>query len=112
LSHPHATAAFYMRLLEVKSMVELYRTRSSPSSGFMYTPSPPEYVSREFVETLVESLGTALQLARIIVSDPSGKSELDHMLQAAVVSQIDDCLKSAKETFPNAESFQEPPPPQ
>jgi hypothetical protein len=39
-----------------------------------------------------------------------GKSQFTAWVQSVIVAQIDDCLNSAKETFPDAESFKFPPP--
>jgi hypothetical protein len=113
LPHPHATTEFYMRLSETKTMVEMLRTKTDPP-GITYSSPTLEYIKPEFAETVVESLITALQLARPIVAnegDSSAKSQLAAWVQTTVVSQIDDCFKSAKASFPNAESFREVPPP-
>jgi hypothetical protein len=113
LPHPHATTEFYMRLSETKTMVEMLRIKTDPP-GITYSSTPLEYIKPEFAETVAESLITALQLARPIVAnegDSSGKSQLAVWVQVTVVSQIDDCFKSARVSFPNAESFKEVPPP-
>ncbi len=111
LPHPHATTEFYMRLSEVRSMLEALRTKTDPSSATNVT-APPEYVTPEFAATIADSLITALQLARPIVANdnnPSARSQLTAFVQTTVASQIDECLESAKTTFPDAESFQTPP---
>ncbi len=78
LPHPHATIEFYMRLSEAKTMVEMLRTKVDPP-GIMYSSPPVEYVTPEFAASVVDSLSTALQLARPIVAnkgDFSGKARL------------------------------------
>jgi hypothetical protein len=114
LRHPHATAEFYMRILEAKIMVEMLRTKTDVP-GIMYTAAPVELVTPQFAGSVADSLLTALQLARSIVADEEmsvGKPQFTAWVQSVVVAQIDDCLASAKETFPDAESFKFPPPPQ
>jgi hypothetical protein len=114
LRHPHATAEFYMRISEAKVMVEMLRTKTD-GPGIMYTAAPVDFVSPQFAGSVADSLLTALQLARSIVADEEmavGKLQFTAWVQSVVVAQIDDCLASAKETFPDAESFKFPPPPQ
>jgi hypothetical protein len=109
LSHPHATTEFYMRLSETRAMVEALANKTDPP-GITYSAPVMKYVTPAFAETVVESLITALQLARPIVSgegDSSSKSQLGKWVQVTVVRQIDNCLESAKVSFPNAEAFRE-----
>ncbi len=109
LPYPHSTTEFYMRLSEVRSMLEALRTKTDLPSH-MNVSVPPQFVTAEFAATIVESLVTALQLARPIVANegsPSTKSQLATLVQTTVVGQIDECLVSAKAVFPNAESFKE-----
>ena len=113
LRHPHATVEFYMRILEAKVMVEMLRTKTDVP-GIMYTAAPIDFVTPQFAGSVADSLLTALQLARSIVADEEisvGKRQFTTWVQSVIVAQIDDCLASAKETFPDAESFQSPPPP-
>jgi hypothetical protein len=114
LKHPHATVEFYMRILEAKVMVEMLRTKTTVS-GITFTAAPVELVTAEFAGSVADSLLTALQLARAIVADQEksvGKPQFTAWVQSVVVAQIDDCLNSAKETFPDAESFKFTPPTQ
>jgi hypothetical protein len=107
LPHPHATAEFYMRVLEAKVMVEMFRTKTD-APGIMYTAARIEYVTPEFAGSVADSLLTALQLARPIVADEDIsiiKTQFSEWVQSVVVAQIDDCLNSAKQVFPDAESF-------
>ena len=100
--------------MEAKVMVEMLRTKTDVP-GIMYTAAPVDFVSPQFAGSVADSLLTALQLARAIVADEEmsvGKPQFTAWVQAMVVAQIDDCLASAKETFPEAESFQVPPPPE
>jgi hypothetical protein len=113
LRHPHATAEFYMRIFEAKAMVEALRTKTNVH-GIMYTATPVELVTPEFAGSVADSLLTALQLARSILANEEmsvGKPQFTTWVQSVVVAQIDDCLNSAKETFPDAGSFRFPPPP-
>jgi hypothetical protein len=111
LPRADAIAQFYMRILEAKVMVEMFRTKTNPP-GIMYTPAPQEYVTAEFAGSVADSLLTALQLARAILADEPmsvSKSQFTGWVQSVTVAQIDDCLNSAKATFPDAESFKFPP---
>jgi hypothetical protein len=97
LSHSHATVEFYERIAEANGMLEALRTKAG-------TPA----ITRNNVAVFADSLITALQLARCIISsedEPSAKRQLGSLVQAKMVRQIDSCLKSAKAVFPNAESF-------
>jgi hypothetical protein len=81
----------------------------------MHLAAPMEFVTPQFAGSVADSLLTALQLARAIVADEEmsvAKPQFTAWVQSIAVGQIDDCLKAAKEVFPNAESFQFPPPPQ
>ena len=111
LPHPQATTEFYMRLSEVRGMLEALRTKTDPQS-FINVQAPPEHVTPDFAASIADSLVTALQLARPIVAsdgDSSAKSQLAAWVQTTVVGQIDECLKSTKESFPSAGSFKTPP---
>jgi hypothetical protein len=111
LSHPHATTEFYMRLSEVKNMLEALRIRTSPPSA-TYVTAPAQFVTPAFAATIADSLITALQLARPIVAnegDPATRSQLSTLVQGVVAGQIDECLKSAQADFPNSEAFKLPP---
>lgn len=103
LPHPNATIEFYMRLAEVRGMLEALRTKTDPSSATYVSP-PVQYVTPEFAVSIADSLITALQLAHPIVANDGNlaKSHLAAWVQTTVVSQIDECLKSAKVSFPNA----------
>jgi hypothetical protein len=84
LRHPHATAEFYMRIQEAKTMVEMLRTKTDVP-GIMYTASPVEFVSSEFAGSVADSLLTALQLARPIVADEEmsvGKPQFTSWVQS------------------------------
>jgi hypothetical protein len=111
LPHPQATTEFYLRLSETKTLVEMLRTKTDPP-GITHSSPVLEYIKPEFANTVADSLITALQLARPIVANEgnfSAKSQLGAWVQATVVGQIDDCFKSARESFPDAESFKPPP---
>lgn len=111
LPHPQATTEFYMRLSEVRGMLEALRTKTDPQS-FINVQAPPEHVTPDFAASIADSLITALQLARPIVAsdgDPCTKSQLAAWVHTTVVGQIDECLESAKASFPSAESFKTPP---
>lgn len=103
LPHPSATTEFYMRLSEAKSMTEMLRAASPPPVSAIYTTAPPEYITRENVEVLADSLITALQLAKNILED--NPAPLAAAVRGEVLGQIDECLLSARQSFPNAESF-------
>jgi len=110
LPHPQATVEFYMRLAEARMMVEMLQNKTTPQ-GIVNVNPPVENVTPQFAGSIAESLITALQLARSIIADDvpsSHKAELTGYVNATVISQIDDCLTSAKQTFPDAESFKTP----
>ena len=68
-------------------------------------------VSHDNAAKIADSLITALQLAHAIICDEGDLSEreqLEGMVRGIVGSQIDECLKSAKASVPNAELFQLP----
>ncbi len=97
LPHPNATAQFYMRLSEAKAMVESLQMASVEQ----------EHVSAENAATIADSLITALQLAHgILASD--GDPRMAEWVGQTMVRQIEECLQSARLSFPNAESFQIP----
>jgi hypothetical protein len=100
-----------MRLEEAKSMVEMFRTRTNPQ-GITYASPPVEIVTPEFAGSVADSLITALQLAHSIVTDEasSNKFQLTARVRATVARQITDCLESARQHFPHAESFRGIPP--
>ncbi len=88
LRHPHATAEFYMRILEAKVMVEMLRTKTDVP-GIMYTAAPVELVTPQFASSVADSLLTALQLARSIVADEEmsvGKPQFTAWVQSVVVA--------------------------
>lgn len=110
LPHPQATVEFYMRLAETRMMVEMLQNKTT-SQGVVNVNPPVENVTPQFARSIAESLITALQLARSIIADDanaSHKAQLSGYVKATVVSQIDDCLISAKRIFPDAESFKTP----
>jgi hypothetical protein len=114
LPHPHATAEFYMRLAEARTLTEMLRTKTDPQ-GIANMSPPRENITPEFASSVADCLITALQLARIIIAnegDASGKSLLATAVQATIISQIDDCFEAAKKSFPDAESFSLPDTPQ
>jgi hypothetical protein len=88
LRHPHATAEFYMRILEAKVMVEMLRTKTDVP-GIMYTVPPVELVTPQFASSVADSLLTALQLARSIVADEEmsvGKPQFTAWVQSVFVA--------------------------
>lgn len=107
LPHPQATVEFYMRIGEAKAMLDTMRTKSQQSSATNIS-APQELVSKENAAVVADSLITALQLAQPIiagVSHSSTETALDSMVSQTVLKQINDCLHSAKQTFPTLESF-------
>jgi hypothetical protein len=94
-----------MHLAETKAMMEALRTRpEAPTSG----EALPDQVTPEAAEKLADSLIMALRVARPIVAredNVDNGSHLTEWVHATVVSEIDDCLQKARETFPNAQLF-------
>lgn len=97
LPHPNATAQFYLRISEAKAMVESLQIPSVAQ----------EHVTTENAATIADCLITALQLAHGILSS-DGDPRLAEWVDREMIGQIDECLKSAKASFPNAESFKLP----
>jgi hypothetical protein len=110
LPHPQATTEFYMRLAEARVMVEMLQKKTTPP-GIMHTSSTPEDITADFAASVADSLLTALQLARPIIANEQEAPQLRVWVDKVVTGQIDDCLKSAKASFPAAESFRDPTPP-
>jgi hypothetical protein len=97
LPHPNATTQFYMRLSEAKAIVESLQMASVEQ----------EHVSAENAATIADSLITALQLAQgVLVGE--GHPQMADWVGQVMVRQIEECLQSARQSFPNAESFQTP----
>lgn len=92
LPHPNATAQFYMRLSEAKAMVELLQMANVEQ----------QYVLPENAATIADSLITALQLAHGILAG-DGDPRLADWVTQVMVHQIEECLQSARVSFPNAE---------
>jgi len=105
LPHANATTEFYMRLSEAKTIVE------SMQMAFRQAPAA-QLVTPDLAATIADSLITTLQLARGILgddeADPAERAHFEGWVRGIMVNQIDDCLRSAKVTWPNAESFQVP----
>lgn len=97
LPHPNATTQFYMRLSEARAMVESLQMASIEQ----------EYVSAENAATIADSLITALQLAHGVLGN-DGDPRMAEWVGQVMVRQIDECLKSARHSFPDAVSFQPP----
>jgi len=97
LPHPNATAQFYMRLSEAKAMVESLQMANVEQ----------EFVLPENAAAIADSLITTLQLAHGILAG-DGDPRLAGWVTQVMVRQIEECLQSARMSFPNAESFQTP----
>jgi hypothetical protein len=104
LSHPQATTEFYMRLVEARVMVEMLQKKTTPQ-GIMHTSPSPDYVTADFAGSVADSLLTALQLARPIIANEPEAPHLMLSVGQVVTRQLDECLRSAKRSFPDAESF-------
>ena len=97
LPHPNATAQFYMRISEAKAMVESLEIANVAQ----------EHVTPENAATIADSLITSLQLAHGILAG-DGDPGLAASVRREMIRQIDECLQSARTSFPNAESFRAP----
>jgi hypothetical protein len=101
-----------MRLSEAKAMIQSlqakigrYAAEVGPAMAAM------DHVTPEFAQAIADCLVTALQLARAIIADrfdPVSRAQLSEWVGREMVGQIDDCLRSAKASFPHAESFKTP----
>jgi hypothetical protein len=106
LRRPQATVEFYMRVQEAKAMTAMM---AASVSGMSSAQSAMQTVQPSNAEAIADSLITALQLAHSIASDADGlSSQMDLWIRDAVLQNIDDALRSAQQTFPNAESFKRP----
>jgi hypothetical protein len=106
LPHPNATVQFYMRLAEAKAMLESLQTKST-NAATTAASARREKVTPEFAATIADSLITALQLARAILGR-EGSNQMAEWVGQVMIGQIDECLRSARASFPNAESFTGP----
>ena len=97
LPHPNATTQFYLRLSEAKAMVKSLQMANIKQ----------EHVSAENAATIADSLITALQLAHGILGNDSDP-RMAQWVGQVMVRQIEECLQSARQSFPHAESFQIP----
>jgi hypothetical protein len=105
LPHPNATVQFYMRLGEAKAMLESLQTKTirEEASG----PAKHELIPPEFNEVVADCLVTALILARAILGRDRD-SRMAEWVGLVMVDQIDQCLRSARASFPDLESFNPP----
>jgi len=101
LPHPEATAQFYMRIGEVKAMVESLE-RKTELEGANNPVAGSGLVPPEFAERVAEGLGLALHLAKAILDDNT-KPVSSTWVHQQMLRQIDERLKSAKTSFPDAE---------
>jgi hypothetical protein len=108
VQRPQATIEFYMRVQEAKAMTEGMAasvSTLSPAQSAMNT------IQASHAESVADTLVTALQLVRPIIADSGDSlSEFDVWIRDTVLRQIDAALQSAQGSFPNAESFNNPPP--
>jgi hypothetical protein len=95
-----------MRLAEAKAMLESLQTKTI-NAAETSTAARRENVKPEFAATIADSLITALQLARAILGH-DGDPRMAEWVGQVMIGQIDECLRSAKVSFPNAKSFKEP----
>jgi hypothetical protein len=104
LPHPDATTQFYFRIEEVKAAASAVET----AVKFQWTPgiggSLP-LMTRDLVLPIADILITALQLARPILCDTKSGPQFEQRVREITVKQIDECLATAKDAFPDAESF-------
>jgi hypothetical protein len=106
LPHPEATVQFYMRINEAKSHVGSLERRAENEArenpvlraGLV----PPDSAVQ-----IADSLIIALQLARAILSDEERISSA--WVHHETIGKIDACFESARASFPDAESFKQPP---
>jgi hypothetical protein len=104
LPHPDATTQFYLRIEEVKAAASAVET----AVKFQWAPGiggPPPLMTRDLVLPIADMLITALQLARPIIGDTKTGPQFGRRVREVTVKQIDECLATAKQAFPDAESF-------
>jgi len=104
LPRPEATTQFYLRIEEVKVAASAVET----AVKFQWAPSiggPPPLMTRDLLLPIADILITALQLARPIIGDTKTGSGFGRRVREVTVKQIDECLATAKQAFPDAESF-------
>ena len=106
LPHPNATIEFYMRISEAKAIATALQAMDPVGV-------PPDFLRRAIVspaqaQPIADCLITALQLALPIIGheiEPYEKTQLVAMIQVTMLGKINESLESAKNVFPNAESF-------
>ncbi len=111
LPNPQATVEFYMRIAEAKASANVLATKIDQPSATNVSASPL-YLTGEDVAAIADSLITALQLAKPIVSaanQSSTPSPLYAYVRGEALKAIEEALASAKVMFPHAESFKVPP---
>jgi hypothetical protein len=107
LPHPQATVEFYLRMAEAKAATDMLRARTDPLSATYVSP-PPDYVTPEAAASLADILITALQVAKPIVGNArsvDAGSKSANAYHSIILKQIDQCLVSAKASFPHSECF-------
>jgi hypothetical protein len=109
LHHPQATIFFYMRVFQAKETLNTISLRAeTPSINPLLVV--PEFVTPDNAAAIADCLIDALKKARpIIIDDDTSRSTFDKMIRGIALRDINAALESAKATFPNAESFHEPP---
>jgi hypothetical protein len=106
LERPQTTVEFYMRIAEAKSNLDVMRMKAS---GLTLAQSSMTNVQPSNAAVVADSLITALQLAHSIITqaDPT-RTALDEMVQKIALEDIGRAMTSARNAFPNAESFKSP----
>lgn len=92
LPHPNATVQFYLRISEAKALVESLQMANVQE----------EFVSADNALAIAGSLITALELARGILGR-DGDPRMGDWVNEITVSRINECLQSARVSFPTAE---------
>jgi hypothetical protein len=111
LANPHLPVQFYARIEEAKSIANTLSlaTDAYGVAGIAGAVIPVPMVTPANALPIADCLITALQLGRAIVADqPADASPAEQFVTAETVQQIDAAIASAKQTFPDAESFKVP----
>ncbi len=101
LPRPTLVVSFYTRLHETRGVVAV----------IVHSPPINEPITPNHIQGLADLLISQCQLAKMVLSsaapDPDREAALATLMRDQMLKVIDEQLATAKELFPNAESFQQ-----
>jgi hypothetical protein len=103
LAEPQATVEFYMRIAEAKASANVLAVQTATSGA-------QSFITAIEASPIADSLITALQLARAIAATAPKelqRSPRHGFILSHTIKEIDQALISARQAFPDAESFKD-----